>query len=209
MAYDVDGDDLEGDDLEGDELDGEDVVGVVVRNPRTGRRQMVKAPRGAMLRSGGGTRRGGPTISLPKKPDWRKRAIGPGVSAPADDRLIVPLTALTNGGTFSATVANIIFQGRPQKPFQGKRLLVKVVRTGTSSTGALLGQLFAGSDLQQGALGRFDIESIGSATAFDTGISMTPVEPGVDLNLDVLITPSPTSTDTVLLACFLLGDLVH
>ncbi len=205
MAYDVDGDDLEGDDLEGDELDGEDVVGMVVRNPRTGRRQMIKAPKGAMVRSA----RSGPSITLPKKPNWRKRAIGPGVSAPADDRLIVPLSALTNGGTFSATVSNIIFQGRPQKPFQGKRLLVKVVRTGTSSTGALLGQLFAGSDLQQGALGRFDIESIGSATAFDTGISMTPVEPGVDLNLDVLITPAPTSTDTVLLACFLLGDLVH
>jgi hypothetical protein len=131
------------------------------------------------------------------------------VNAPADDRLIVPLTAQTAGGSFATAVNNIIFVGRPQKPFQGKRLLVKVVRTGTSATGALLGQLFAGSDLQQGALGRFDIESIGSATAFDTGISMTPVEPGVDINLDVLITPAPTSTDTVLVACFLLGDLVH
>ena len=206
MAYDLEGDDLEGDDLEGDDLEGEDVVGVVVRNPRTGRRQMVpmRRPAGSAI-----TRPKGPTITLPKKSAWRKRAIGPGVSAPADDRLIVPLTAQTAGGSFAATVNNIIFVGRPQKPFQGKRLLVKVVRTGTSSTGALLGQLFAGSDLQQGALGRFDIESIGSATAFDTGISMTPVEPGVDINLDVLITPAPTSTDTVLVACFLLGDLVH
>lgn len=201
MVYDVNGE-LDGE-LDGEvdgEVDGDSVVGIVVRNPRTGRKQMIRARTSAAK---------GPTITLPKKPDWRKRAMGPGVNAPADDRLIVPLTAQTAGGLFAAAVNNIIFVGRPQKPFQGKRLLVKVVRTGTSSTGALLGQLFAGADLQQGALGRFDVESIGSATAFDTGISMTPVEPGVDINLDVLITPAPTSTDTVLLAMFLLGDLVH
>lgn len=203
--YDVDGNDLEGEDLDGEELEGDSVVGVVVRNPRTGRRQIIKAPRGAMVRRASG----GPTITLPKKQAWRKRQIGPGVSVPTDDRLIVPLTAQSNGGSFTVTATNIIFTGRPQKPFQGTRLLTKVLRTGTSSTGTLLGQLFAGSDLQQGALGRFDIESIGAATAFDTGISMTPVEPGVDINLDVLITPAPTSTDTVLLAVFLLGNLVH
>jgi hypothetical protein len=204
MAYDLDGDDLDGDDLEGDDVDGDDVVGVIIKNPRTGRKQMVP-----MRRGGGLVKPKRNTITLPNKPNWRKRTIGPGVSAPADDRLIVPLTAQVAGGSFAAAQNNIIFLGRPQKPFQGKRLLVKVVRTGTSATGALLGQLFAGSDLQQGALGRFDIESIGSATAFDTGISMTPVEPGVDISLDVLITPAPTSTDTVLVACFLLGDLVH
>ncbi len=197
MAY----DDVEGDyDIEGDDdVEGDEIVGLVKQNPRTGRRMIVRAR----------PKPKGPALQLPAKPGWRKRGIGPGVSAPADDRLIVPLTPQTAGGLFAAAVNNIIYNGRPQKPFQGTRLLVKVVRTGASATGALLGQMFAGSDLQQGALGRFDVESIGSATAFDTGISMTPVEPGVDINLDVLITPAPAAADTVLLTMFLLGNIIH
>jgi hypothetical protein len=202
MPYDIQGEDVLGE-LDGaldGELDGEldgDVVGIVRRNPRTGRSTMIRA------------RSGGSRIQLPAKPNWRKRGMGPGVNMPSDDRLIVPLTAQVNGGVFSATVNNIIYVGRPQKPFRGERLLVKVVRTGTSAVGALLGQLFAGSDLQQGALGRFDIEGLGQSTAFDTGINMTPVEPGVEISLDTLITPQPTSTDTVLLSITILGRLMH
>lgn len=189
------GDELDGDDIEGDV----EIVGVR-RNPRTGRQQIVKRyanPQGA-------------AVHLPPKPSWRKGQWGPGVSAPKDDRLIVPFTPLAGGGTFTAALQGITYLGEPQKPFRGERLLVSVIRTGASSTGRLMALLFAGTDLQQGDVARFDIELVGQAGSFDTYITTTPVEPGVKLRFDILIQGvALANADTIFLTMQMLGSLVH
>lgn len=179
--------------MDGD-LDGDDVVGVIKRNPRTGRAQIVKA---------------GPNISLPAKPAWRKRALAPGVSMPGDQRLIVPCQPQVANGLFNATTPAINYVGEPQKPFRGDRILVSVVRTGASATGRLMAQLFAGVDLQQGSLGQFDIELLGQAGAFQVAIAMTPVDPGVKITFQIVLDTGLTAPDTIRMSSItLLGDRI-
>ena len=190
VGWDADGD-IEGD-LEGD-LDG-DIVGIVKRNPRTGRGMIVRAR---------------PKITLPAKADWRKRQMAAGVQMPHDDRLPLPLAPQQNGGVFTAAVNTIVFQGEPQKPFHGVRLLVSVVRTGVTATGRLLGQQFAGTDLQQADIGGFDIEVVGAANSFDTAIGLSPVEPGVKIRLQVTISTPPAGADTVFASIQYIGNYIH
>lgn len=188
-----------GDDLEGDDVDGDVEVVGVRRNPRTGRAQIVKRYGSA-----------GPTVQLPPKPNWRKNQWGPGVSAPKDDRLIVPFTAQAGGGTFTAALQSILYVGEPQKPFRGERVLVSVVRTGATATGRLMALLFAGTDLQQGDVSRFDIELVGAANSFETYVTTTPVEPGVKLRFDMTIQGTALGGgDTIFLTIQMLGSLVH
>jgi len=69
---------------------------------------------------------------------------------------------------------------------------------------------FAGTDLQQGDVARFDIELVGQANSFETYLTTTPVEPGVKLRMDLVIQGTAlAAADTIFLTCQLLGSLVH
>jgi hypothetical protein len=200
MDYELDGDD----EIEGADVMGMDVVGwtddgapivVGARRRRRGRRGAAQAH--------------GQTLVPVQRPGWRAGQLAPGVVAPDQGLLPLPLTGSTGTDTFTATLATITFQGRLQKPFRGERLLVSAVRTGASAVGRIRGQLFVGTDLQQVQIQGFDIEQVGSPTAFGVRLTMTPAQPGVDISLVTTLNPALTGTDTILVTITLLGRVVH
>ena len=201
---DVLGDDIEGDDdnVSGDE---EVIVGVVAVNPRTGRRRLVKPRAGG----GGGGRAAGPRLQLQPKPDWRSGQVAPGVQAPQEGMVPLPLIGQPSG-TFSATVPAITFVGQVQEPYRPERLLVSLVRTGTTAAAPrVMGQLFVGTKLQQAQIAAFDIELIGTANAFGVRLSCQQVEPGVFVNLQCVLTGALTTTDTILVNSMFLGRVIQ
>jgi hypothetical protein len=119
----------------------------------------------------------------------------------------MPLNPETFGGTWGAGAtpagalagSSITFSARPQKPFKCARLIVKGTKVGASAVGNLIGQMFVGTDLQQGEIGNVDLESIGAATAFDTWLSLKQAEPGVWIRVQATLTafPSPSNFTTV------------
>lgn len=179
MGYDVVGDDMAG-----------DVMGIVRRDPRTGRARMMR---------------------LPPKPSWRKEQLAPGVIRPDEGMIPLPMAAQAGSppGTFSATLNQITFQGQLQKPFRPERLLVSTVRTGTTSVGRLLGVLYVGTDLQQAEIAGWDIELIGQASSFGTRLTCMPAEPGVLVRLVVNLSTPLTTTDTIFCSCMFLGRVIH
>lgn len=198
---DVLGDDIEGDD---DNVSGDDevIVGAVAFNTRTGRRRMIK-PRS------GGARAGGPRLQLQAKPDWRQGQVAPGVQAPQEGMVPLPLIGQPSN-TFSVTVPAITFVGQVQEPYRPERLLVSIVRTGTTAaTPRVLGQLFVGTKLQQAQIASFDIELIGTANAFGVRLSCQQVEPGVFVNLQCTLTGAVTGTDTILVNSMFLGRVIQ
>lgn len=145
-----------------------------------------------------------------RKPNWRKRQLAPGVIAPDEGMLPLPLTGSGGTNTFStANPTGITFQGQLQKPFRGERLLVSTVRTGTSAVGRLLGQLFVGTDLQQLDIQGFDLEQVGTPTAFGVRLTMKPAQPGVFIRVVTTLTTALAGTDTIVATVTLLGRLIH
>ena len=142
------------------------------------------------------------------KPGWRATQLAPGVIAPDQGMLSLPLTGIP-GQTFSATVPNITFQGQLQKPFRGERLLVTTVRTGTSAVGRLLGNIFVGTDLQQLDVAAIDLEQVGAPGAFGVRLTMKPAQPGVLIRIVTTLSSALTTTDTIFTSIQLLGRLVH
>lgn len=141
-----------------------------------------------------------------RKPGWRQSQVAPGVIAP--DQGLVPLPL----GNFTFSVANgqvFTFSGQMQKPFRGERLLVTVQRTGTSATGRLLGQIFVGTDLSQADVQALELESIGNPLAFGVRLTMKPAQPGVFIRIPVTLSSAITSTDTIFASISLLGRIVH
>lgn len=167
--------------------------------------EVLGAIQHALARRGGGHHR---MHALPPKPQWREQ-LAPGVIHPDEGMVPLPLSAQAGGGTFTATLTQITFQGQLQKPFRGERILVSVVRTGASSTGRLLTQFFVGTDLQQADITSWDLELVGQANAFGTRLTMKAAEPGVLIR--ALITPSVAlaGTDTIQANVLLLGRIVH
>src|SRR5690349_3658664 len=117
-------------------------------------------------------------MALPARPQWRAQ-LAPGVIQPDEGMVPLPMTPLTNGGTFTAAIPNITWQGQLQKPFRPERLLVSVVRSGASAVGRLLGQSFIGTDLGQADIAPWDIELVGQAMSFGTRLTNKAAEPGV------------------------------
>jgi hypothetical protein len=151
---------------------------------------------------------GGAQVAV-RKFDWRKGQMAPGVIAPDQGLLPLPLTGRGGTNTFTATLNAIIFEGQIQKPFRGERLLTTVTRTGTSATGRLLGQLFVGTDLQQLDIFPFDIEQIGQVTGFGIRLTMKPAQPGVFLRISVNLSTVLTTTDTINAQITILGRNIH
>lgn len=147
-------------------------------------------------------------MRIPQRPNWR-RQLAPGVIQPDEGLVPLPLTPQTANGIFAAGGTTITYQGQLQKPFRPERLLVSVVRTGSSATGRLLGQLFVGTDLQQADIQGFDVELYGQPTAFGTRLTCKAAEPGVFIRFLITPTAFPTGTDTILLTMSFAGRIVH
>lgn len=152
----------------------------------------------------GRNRRPGPRVQL-VKPGWRESQIAPGVIAPDQGLLPLPM----GNFTFNATTQIFTFQGQVQKPFRGERLLVTTVRAGTTSVGRLLGQIFVGSDLAALDVPPVDIEQIGSPQAFGVRLTMKPAQPGVFIRIVTALSTPLTTTDTIFASVQLLGRNIH
>lgn len=180
------------------EVDGADVMGDVIgaRGRRRGRRR-------------GGKRKGLIDLSAARVPSFRQTQLAPGVQAPDEGMLPLPLRPDRNGGQFSATTNNITFEGSLQKPFRGERLLVSVDRQGTSATGFLDTLMFAGTDLQQVDIQRVDLEQVAAQQAFGVRLAMTPAQPGVRYAFDIVLSTPLTAPDVINVRLQILGRVIH
>jgi len=183
---------VDGDEVEGDEVDGFGVVGA--------RRRRARAPRPAPR-----------AMALPPKAGWRQGQLATGVETPDEGMLPMPLTGSGGTNTYTATLANITFQGQMQKPYRAERMIFIVTRIGASAANLRVqGQIFVGTDLQQGELGLIDFESLGAPTAFGTRLTLTPASPGVFLRLQgQLVGGALAGTDTILVNTYFLGRVIH
>lgn len=146
---------------------------------------------------------------LVRKPTWRGSQVAPGVIAPDQGLLPLPLAPSANAGTFTDTITTITFEGQIQKPFRGERLLVSTVRTGATAVGRLISQLFVGTDLQQLDVPGFDAEQVGDPNAFGVRLTMKPAQPGVFIRLVTTLSSPLTAPDTIFASVTLLGRNVH
>lgn len=143
-----------------------------------------------------------------RKPAWRDQQLAPGVIAPDQGMVPLPLEG-TAGNTFTAALASITFQGQLQKPFRAERLLVSTVRTGTTATGRMISQLFVGTDLQQGDVPGWDAELVGAPTAFGVRLTTKPAQPGVFIRLVSTLNSALTGSDTIIASVLLLGRIIQ
>lgn len=160
---------------------------------------------------GHGPHSGGARIQLPPTAPWRHGEIAHGVQAPDTGMFPLPLTGTGGTNVFSATVSSITFQGSLQKPYRAERLIFIVTRIGASATNLRAqGQIFVGTDLQQGELGLLDLESLGAVTAFGTRLTLSPANPGVFVRIQSqLVGGALTGTDTILINTYFLGQVIH
>ncbi|HSE01059.1 MAG TPA: hypothetical protein VLB72_10035 [Burkholderiales bacterium] len=152
----------------------------------------------------GRPRRRRPMVAL-SKPGWRQGQLAPGVIAPDQGLLPLPM----GNFTFAAAAQTFTFSGQIQKPFRGERLLVTTVRTGASATGRLLGQPFVGTDLALLDINPIDIEQIGALNAFGVRLTMKPAQPGVFIRIVTSLSNALTGTDTIFASVQLLGRNIH
>lgn len=148
--------------------------------------------------------RGRPKVLL-TKPGWRSGQVAPGVIAPDQGLLPLPM----GNFTFALAAQTFTFSGQVQKPFRGERLLVTTVRTGTSAVGRILGQIFVGSDLAALDVPPVDIEQLGQANAFGVRLTMKPAQPGVFIRIVCSLSSALTTTDTIFTSIQLLGRNIH
>jgi hypothetical protein len=148
--------------------------------------------------------RGRPMVAL-QKPGWRQGQLAPGVIAPDQGLLPLPM----GNFTFTAAAQTFTFSGQLQKPFRGERLLVTTVRTGASAVGRLLGQPFVGTDLALLDINPIDIEQIGALNAFGVRLTMKPAQPGVFIRIVTTLSSALAGTDTIFSSVQLLGRNIH
>lgn len=148
-------------------------------------------------------------------PSWRPMN-APGSPPLGEGHVPMPLNPETFTGTwggtgtaFAPSGTQITFSARPQKPFKTARLIVNSTKVGASAVGRLVGEIFVGTDLQQGELGNIDLESIGAATAFDTWLSLKQAEPGVWIRVQSTLTAFPTGTDFESFNVVAIGHYLH
>jgi hypothetical protein len=149
-------------------------------------------------------RRRRPMVQL-QKPGWRQGQLAPGVIAPDQGMLPLPM----GNFTFTASAQTNTFSGQIQKPFRGERFLVTTVRTGASAVGRILGQPFVGTDLALLDISPIDIEQIGSPQAFGVRLTMKPAQPGVFIRLVCTLSSALAGTDTIFASIQLLGRNIH
>lgn len=150
-------------------------------------------------------------IHVPPKPEWRGSDLAHGVQQPDEGMLPMPLSGAGGTSTFTPTVPVITFQGQMQKPYRAERMIFIVTRIGLSAADVRVqGQIFVGTDLQQGELGLIDFESLGAPTAFGTRLTLSPASPGVFLRLQCQLVGGALTTDgQILVNTYFLGRVIH
>jgi hypothetical protein len=152
----------------------------------------------------------GPVLAPIVDPGWRGGQVAPGVNAPDEGMIALPMLASNGTGTFGATTGQLTFEGKLQKPFLGERLIAVTARVGTSSAApVLLGQIFVGTDLQQADLPPLPLEALGAPTAFGTRFSMQQAQPGVSIRILAFVSPAPSNADTVTATLMIMGRVLH
>lgn len=210
----VDLSDVEGADVLGADVLGysgpmgyDDISGHGGHHHRGGRQMVVRgSDGGAYLVVGAGPAKQAIPI---KRPPWRGTQLAPGVIAPDQGLLPLPLSGQGGTNTFTSAINQITFEGQIQKPFRGERLLVSTIRTGVSAVGRLLGQLFVGTDLQQLDVPGFDIEQVGAVTGFGVRLTMKPAQPGVFIRVVTTLNVALAPGDTINATVTILGRNVH
>lgn len=187
--FDVVGDDDVEGDVMGDVMGDEEVVGYTDDGY-------------PLVVSGKGRRRprGVSNVQV-RRPNWRQGQLAPGVIAPDQGLLPLPMGSVT----FALATQTFTFQGQVQKPFRAERILVTTVRTGASSTGRLLSQLFVGTDLAMLDVAPVDLEQIGAANAFGVRLTMKPAQPGVFIRFITTLSNPLAGADTIFATCQVLG----
>ena len=157
----------------------------------------------------------GPPPPAIHSPPWRPM-VAPGSPPLGEGHVPLPLNAETFGGMWGNTTgggagagATITFSSRPQKPFKMARLLIRPTKSGATAIGNLVGQVYIGTDLQQGEVGNIDLESLGAANAFDTWVSFKQAEPGVWIRVQATLTAFPTGTDFQTYTVTGIGHYLH
>ena len=154
-----------------------------------------------------GKRRGRRNVSSVQvqRPGWRQTTLAPGVIAPDQGLLPLPM----GNFTFALAAQTNTFQGQIQKPFRGERLLVTTVRAGATSVARILGLLFVGTDLAQLDISPVDIEQLGAPGAFGVRLTMKPAQPGVFIRIVSTLSNALAGTDTIFASVQLLGRNLH
>lgn len=176
-----------GEEILGDDVLGYDTVGRVTP-------KLARALRGRAMR-------------LPPKAPWRQTQLAPGVQAPGEGLIPLPLVPETAAGVFAAATTAINFSARPQKPYHPERLLATVRRSGAAAIIIYCDTMFVGTDLQTAEVGSFDIENFGP-TAFGVRLSLKPAEPGVLIRLACRASAAPAGADTLTVGLMFLGRYI-
>lgn len=179
-------------------LDG-DVLGDVLGDATVGARKAMRArAAGAAL-----------ARMIPRAPGWRAR-VAPGVAPPGVGLVPLPLIPSAGAGVFSSALAAIDFEGRPQKPFRGERLIALVGRSAgvPTSTRALASGIFVGTDPQQAQIANIDLE-VFAPTSFGVRLSMVQAEPGVLIRIPALVSAAIAVGESLSLTLMILGHYVR
>jgi hypothetical protein len=195
-----DDDDDDGYDVEGDVMG--DVMGYA--GPMGDYQVVGYDEGGAPIVLGANPRRKKPRRIAVRKPGWRKTTLAPGVIAP--DQGLVPLPM--GNTTFALANQIFTFQGQVQKPFAPERILLSTVRTGATAIGRLLGLIFVGTDLAQVDIQRVDLEQLGDPNAFGVRMRMKPMQPGVFLRIDTTLSNAIAGADTIFATMQVLGRYI-
>jgi len=182
--------------------------------PQFAPQRMVMVPQPQMVTSDCDSPQGYTPPQSFLRPPWRGNMLAPGLEAPGEGHVPLPLTG-TAGGLFTfAAQAPQVFTARPQKPYKGTRLIciashIPAVPGGPTTPARVQGQIFVGTDPQQGQLGQLDLESLGAPTAFDTWLSCNQAEPGVEIQVQSsLSTPLLIAGESILVNMYFIGHWV-
>jgi hypothetical protein len=148
-----------------------------------------------------------PTLRLPPKPGWRKMGVAPGVSAPSALLQPLPLRGEANNGVFTADVRSILFQGIPQRPFRGERLVIAARQTATSTVQLRVQTLTVGTNVQSVQVADMPIEAF-AATAYDVRMKLQPAQPGVLIQCQIYAVGSFATGEEIPCAVVLLGHAI-
>jgi hypothetical protein len=143
---------------------------------------------------------------LGQRPSWdqSQHGVSPG---PDEYMWPLPLTPSANNGVFTAAVTEITYEGEPQKPYKGERIVSIVARSGASAAGLIpvTTSIFVGTDLQQAQQGNIPVE-FWPVTAFGVRMHMKDAKPGVDIELPVILVGGALAgTDTLTVLLMILG----
>ena len=146
-------------------------------------------------------------LRMPNKPAWRRNQITPGVSAPGEFLQMLPLTPDVNNGVFDVANSTIVYVGRPQKPFQGERLVSTVRRSATATSTIDASTIVVGVEPQTLQIAPFDVEAF-SPSAFGVRLRMDASGPGIEIKMPCNATPAPAGVETITVRNVIFGHAI-